>query len=180
MRRTHALGFAPVTCATIALLMLIRFVAFAQDVTGPSLKAAYIYNFVKFTEWPGRMPASEPFVMCVIGDTAVGDALERAVVGRVLAGHSIVVSRLLPDAPKQACHVVYVSGVTGSQAVQLVAGLRDAPVLTISDIEGFAGVGGIAQFFFEHGKLRFRIHLEAAKRAGLQISSRLLAMAETI
>ena len=59
-----------------------------------------------------------------------------------------------------------------------IAGLRDAPVLTISDIEGFTEVGGIAQFFFEHGQLRFSIQLESAKRARLQISSRLLVMAK--
>ena len=59
----------------------------------------------------------------------------------------------------------------------VVAELREAPVLTISNIDGFASAGGMTQFFFEHGQLRFRIHLESAKRAGLQISSRLLIMA---
>ena len=64
-----------------------------------------------------------------------------------------------------------------SQAATLVAGLRDAPVLTISDVEGFTQLGGIAQFFFEHGQLRFNVHAESARRARLQISSRLLALA---
>ena len=180
MRLGSPLGFAPVARATIAVLLLIQGVTFAQDVTGPSLKAAYIYNFVKFTEWPAGAPAGGPFVMCVVGDTSVGDALERVVVGRVLGGgRAIVVSRLAPEAPKRPCHVVYVSGVAASQAGQQITGLRDSPVLTLSDVDGFMEVGGIAQFFFEHGRLRFRIHLESAKRAGLQISSRLLALAET-
>ena len=60
-------------------------VAVAQDVTEPALKAAFIYNFAKFTEWPGDSAGREPFVICVLGDAAVGDALERAVKGRRLA-----------------------------------------------------------------------------------------------
>jgi adenylate cyclase len=72
---------------------------------------------------------------------------------------------------------LYVAGLSVTQLAGLVAELRESPVLTISNIDGFASAGGMTQFFFEHGQLRFRIHLESAKRAGLQISSRLLIMA---
>jgi hypothetical protein len=115
--------------------------------------------------------------MCVMGDVAVGDALERAIVGRVLAGRPMIASRVAAAGSKRTCQVLYVSGVPVAQAGQVVAELRDVPVLTLSDVEGFTEVGGIAQFFFEHGQLRFKIHLESAKRARLQISSRLLIMA---
>ena len=64
--------------AAIAGLLLIRSPVSAQDVTEPALKAAFIYNFAKFTEWPAA-PAQEPFVLCVLGDAAVGDALVQAV-----------------------------------------------------------------------------------------------------
>ena len=171
-----------VTCiaipyATIALLLLMQALASAQDVTEPALKAAFIYNFVKFTEWPaGTMSAAEPLVMCVIGDEAIGEALERVVKARVVGGHGLTVSSLVP-APRHLCHVLYVSGTNAGQAAKLAASLRDTPVLTISDVEGFTGMGGIAQFHFEHGRLRFTIHLESAKRVNLQISSRLLALA---
>jgi hypothetical protein len=178
MRDLHRPGLMFLTLATVALLVLTRAVAVAQDVTEPALKAAFIYNFAKFTEWPDAIAAPEPFVMCVLGDAAVGDALERAVLGRVLAGHRIVTARVAAGGPKQVCHVLYVSGVSAAQAGQAVSELRDVPVLTISDVEGFMEVGGIAQFFFEHGQLRFRIHLESARRARLQISSRLLIMAK--
>jgi YfiR/HmsC-like len=150
----------------------------AQDVTEPALKAAFIYNFAKFTEWPADLvPAADPLVICVLGDTAVGDELERDVKGRVLAGHGIAVSLVAPAGPKGACHVVYVSGMTNPQAAPLVASLRDQPVLTISDVQGFIELGGIAQFRFEQGQLRFSVRLASVKRARLQISSRLLALA---
>ncbi len=169
-----------ITRGTIAILLLMGPWASAQDVTEPALKAAFIYSFAKFTEWPTDVVprAAEPFVLCVLGDAAVGDALERLVKGRVLAGHSMAVSHVAPAGPQSMCHVLYLSGVTASQAARLVARHRDGPVLTISDVEGFTDVGGIAQFFFEHGQLRFTIHVGSAKRAHLQISSNLLALAK--
>jgi hypothetical protein len=150
----------------------------AQDVTEPALKAAFIYNFAKFTEWPAdAAPAQEPFVLCVLGDAAVSDALVRTVNARVLAGHSTSVSFMTPGASPRKCHLLYVSGVTAGQAAQMLAGLRDVPVLTISDLEGFTELGGIARFFFEHGQLRFSVNLESVERAHLHMSSRLLALA---
>jgi hypothetical protein len=172
-------GFTRITRATIAALLLMQGLAFAQDVTEPALKAAFIYNFAKFTEWPTAVvPAAEPFVMCVVGDAAVGRELERAVRARVLAGHSIAVFNVVRAEPTRICHLLYVSGMTPGQAAQLVAGLRDLPVLTISDVEDFTELGGIAQFFFTHGQLRFSVQNESAKRARLKISSRLLALAK--
>ena len=166
------------TARVIAILLLTPMTAVAQDVTEPALKAAFIYNFAKFTEWPADAVATgAPLVLCVLGDAAIGEALERVVKGRTLAGHSISVSQAPPGRPLEACHIAYVSGVTASQAAEVVAGVRDAPVLTISDVEGFIKLGGIAQFFFEHGQLRFDVKLASAKRARLQISSKLLALA---
>jgi hypothetical protein len=177
MSRAGALGVAFISQAAIAIVMLLPAVAAGQDVTEPALKAAYIYNFAKFTEWSADIPAADPLVMCVLGDTAVSEALQRAVVGRVVVGHRIVTMTVVAAAPKRACHVLYVAGVTASQAGEMVADLQDSPVLTISDIDGFTKVGGIAQLFFEHGQLRFRINLASTKRARIQISSRLLIMA---
>lgn len=172
-------GFARCACATLAIVVLTPAVTSAQDVTESALKASYIYNFAKFTEWPADVVApADPFVMCVLGDTAVGDALAQVVKGRALAGHSLTVSHVTRAAPQRGCHVLYVSGVTAAEATQLVAGLRDVPVLTISDVERFTELGGIAQLFFEYGRLRFSIQREAATRARLQISSRLLALAK--
>jgi hypothetical protein len=162
---------------TLALVLLVQTPVPAQDVTEPALKGAFIYNFAKFTEWPvDAVQAAAPLVMCVLGDGAVGDALERTVKGRVIASHAVTVLQGPATVSQRVCHVMYVSGVTADQATQLVAGVRDVPVLTISDIEGFTDLGGIVRFFFESGRLRFVIELESAKRARLQISSNLLAL----
>jgi hypothetical protein len=165
-------------CVAIAGLLLTRGSVFAQDVTEPALKAAFIYNFAKFTEWPGgAAPAQEPFVLCVVGDAAVGDALVRAVQARMLAGQRLSVSFMAAGEPPPNCRLLYISGVTARRATQLVAELRDVPVLTISDLEGFTELGGIARFFFDHGLLRFSVNIASAERAHLHISSRLLTLA---
>jgi hypothetical protein len=159
----------------VVLLMPVR--VFAQDVTEPALKAAFIYSFAKFTEWPAdAVPTTKPLLMCVLGDDAVGEALERAVVARTIGGHSLAVS-YVATLPQRECQILYVSGVTPSHAAQLVASVRDMPVLTISDREGFIALGGIAQFYFEQGRLRFTIKVQSAKRARLEVSSQLLALA---
>jgi hypothetical protein len=178
MRRTRQRHFARVgVAAIVGLLMLPRAVS-AQDVTEPALKAAYIYNFAKFTEWPANgAPLTEPFVLCVVGDAAVGDALMRAVKTRMLAGQSLSVSYVTPGEPPPKCRLLYISGVSSARATQLVASLRDVPVLTISDLEGFTEMGGIAKLFFANGQLRFSVNLASAERAHLHISSMLLRLA---
>ena len=179
--RLHCLGLVSVVAVT--LVLVTSGPGFAQDVTEPTLKAAFIYNFAKFTEWPSTVVPPGPLLLCVLGDAVVGQALTRAVQGRNVAGHSLDVwqgpARLEPARvePARICHVLYVSGVTVDQLAPLVAAWHDKPVLTMSDIDGFTGVGGITQCFFEHGQLRFAVHLQAVTRAGLQISSRLLALA---
>jgi hypothetical protein len=176
MRRTRLSSFAPIVAA-ITVVMMMRAPVLAQNVTEPALKAAFIYNFARFTVWPVEWPLSEPFVICVLGD-AVGDSLDRVIKGRQLAAHPIVVSRATLAGPHRACHLLYISGIPSSQAAPLVAGLRDAPVLTISDVDGFNDAGGMAQLFFEDGRLRFSIRLDPVKRARLQISSKVLILAK--
>jgi YfiR/HmsC-like len=169
------------TASLIAVLLLTPMVAAAQDVTEPALKAAFIYNFAKFTDWPAdAIPIGAPLHLCVLGDAAIGDALARTVKDKMLAGHSVTVSQApVGGQPSRVCHIAYLAGVTTSRAAEIIAALGDAPVLTISDVEGFTKLGGIAQFFFEHGQLRFDIHIASAKRARLEISSRLLTLARS-
>lgn len=167
--------------ALATLLLLGASASHGQDVTEVSLKAAFIYNFAKFTEWPHEvLPAAAPLSACVIGDAAVGEALQRTIKGRMVAGHGISVSRVTAEGALQSCHLLYLSGLPAKHAAQIVAGLRGSPVLTISDIDEFARLGGIAQFFVENGKMRFSINLESAKRSRLQLSSKLLALAALV
>ena len=177
MTRVHAV--AHIARAAIAVVLLAPVPAVPQDVTEPALKAAFIYNFAKFTVWPTDvLPPEGPLVMCVVGGAAVAEALARTVKDRELDGRRLAVSLMALAESQSTCHILYLSGVTSGEAARLVARLRDLPVLTISDIEGFTELGGIAEVFFEHGRLRFTVQPAAAKRIRLQISSRLLALSK--
>ena len=155
--------------------------AIGQDVTESSLKAAFIHSFVKFTEWPRDvLPPAAPFVVCVLGDAAFGDVLGNYIKGHPVDGHDMVVSRIAADGVPRTCHLLYVSGITVKQAAQVLAGLNAAPMLTMSDVDKFAQVGGMAQLYVEGGRVRFRINLENTKRSGLQFSSKLLSLATLV
>ncbi len=153
----------------------------AQDVTEVTLKGAFLFNFARFTDWPAdALPSATTVTACVVADRAVGAALARAVSGQLLDGRPVVVAVLEPSDPLPVCHLVYVSGLARSRMAEIVSELRDMPVLTVSDDGAFIKAGGIIQVVIENGRLRFRINSRSAKRARLQLSSRLLALAEVV
>jgi hypothetical protein len=161
-------------------LVLCALDAPAQDVTEGALKGAFLYNFAWFTEWPADvLPPGAPLQACIVGDRAVAAALERVARGRRPAGHQLVV--MTPsETTLQGCHLVYVAATSAQSASGAMISVAGSPVLTISDVDEFARSGGIAQFFVDRGKMRFRVNLESAKRAQLQLSSRLLSLAELV
>jgi hypothetical protein len=167
--------------AILAMLLLCHSTARTQDLTEPSLKAAFVFNFAKFTEWPvDALPATASFTACVLGDGPVGDALERAVKGRLLSGHGVSVSRVQPGGPLRSCHLLYLSGLTPAQMTVVLAAVRGAPVLTVSDADDFVPLGGIAHLFLENGKMHFDFNLDLARRSRLQLSSKLLSLASHV
>lgn len=159
-------------------LVLLNVPAFAQDVSGPTLTAEFIKRLPPFTEWtPAALPPAGPLTMCVVGDRAVRDALERTVRGTTVGGRPVLLAFGQPDKPPPQCHILYVSAVSSAQVIRLVAGLGEVPVLTISDLEGFNKLGGMIEVFYEGGRLRFSLQLDAVAKAGLRLSSRLISLA---
>jgi len=167
-----AIGFALVTPAFLP----------AQDVTEPAVKATALYKFAIFTEWPADVLApGAPFTICAVGDNAVADALTREVTGRTVGAHLVSVSRnSSPAGASRGCNLLYVGGGPVANALNSISGVGGTPVLTMSDVDGFAEGGGIAQLYFEHGKLRFTINMAALKRSRLQMSAQLLQLAKRI
>ena len=182
MPRIRRVASAELAVAILCGCLLFRAsAATAQDVTESSLKAAFIHNFVKFTEWPPEvLPPAAPLAACVLADTAFSEVLGNYVKGHPVDGHDIVVSNIAADSKTRACHLLYVSGITARQASQVVAGLNAAPVLTLGDVDEFARVGGMAQLYVENGRIRFRINLDNTTRCRLRFSSRLLALATLV
>jgi uncharacterized protein DUF4154 len=150
----------------------------AGDAVAPSaLKAAFLFNFVKFTEWPD-VAASDPFVICLLGDDRVAGALTELTRGQKIEMHAIEV-RPLTTATETRCHVLFVSvhAANGAQALQIC---KDAATLTVSDTAHFADTGGMIEFFVERDRMRFAINVTATQRAHLKLSSRLLGLARIV
>jgi hypothetical protein len=168
-----------VAVGLLACFVLRPGAAAAQSAPESTLKAAFLYNFAKFAEWPVDAPPTDPLTICVFGDTAIADALDETVKGRTIDGRKVVVSRTTLDSIR-TCHVVYITGFDAKRAQQIVDDLKNAPVLTVGDREQFAQGGGIAGLFVEQGRMRFAINVEAAQRCRLRISSRLLSLAKIV
>ncbi|HWV94633.1 MAG TPA: YfiR family protein [Vicinamibacterales bacterium] len=153
----------------------------AQDVTEVTLKGAFLFNFARFTEWPADALQPDTAVSaCVLGDRAVADAFAKTVKGKQLAGRAVAVTTIAANESIPPCHLLYLSGVAEARIAEIVSTLRDTPVLTVSDSDTFTKRGGIVQIFVESGKMKFRINSRSARRARLQLSSRLLALAEVV
>lgn len=159
--------------ATIALALAVLAVpARGQAPLEYQVKAAYLYNFVKFVEWPAGA-LTGPLTICTAAPNPFGGALEDIVRGELIAGHPIA-TRIV-EAPVPGCNVLFVP--RGAAAGDYLRGVRMSPVLTVGESKDFVAQGGIISFVLDAGMIRFEIDQEAARRAGLQVSSRLLRLA---
>jgi len=175
-----ALRLLGMAFAVPCMLVFASVVAPAQTASAPALKAAYLYNFAKFTEWPGdALPADAALVMCVVDDLALTRALEEVTAGRDVDGHALVVRKIELEGPIRSCHVLY-ADIDARAAARLIDTLKGAPVLVVTDFGQFAAMGGTTNLFVEEGRIRFAVNLEATVRARLRISSRLLSLAKLV
>ncbi|MCJ7829966.1 MAG: YfiR family protein, partial [Desulfobacterales bacterium] len=145
------------------------------------VKSAFIYNFAKFVEWPsGAFGASDaPLVLCILGEDPIQNALA-SVAGKMIGAHPLVVTPAASVENTAACHMLFIAGAKRGDLAPILNGLARRPVLTIGDSEGFAREGVIINLVKSRGKIRFEINLEAAKRSGLDISSKLLKLAMVV
>jgi hypothetical protein len=151
----------------------------AQVASESALRAAFLFNFVKFTEWPDDvLRPGAPLVMCAVDD-AVFDDLQNIVAGKSVGGHSVSAVRSTIDGNHKSCALVYVSRRDNRHCPRIVANLKGQSVLTVSDGEDFIGVGGMIQLITENGRMRFSINTAAAKEARLRLSANLLGLAKT-
>jgi hypothetical protein len=174
--RGLALGAALVLAAGPAL-------ARAGDVvaTEYAVKAAFLYHFAKFTEWPAAAGGPNPPVvhMCVLGDDPFGQALED-LSERGADGLRVDVRHVTRVEAQPRCHILFISMSEGDRLAEDLARASRDSILTVSDLAGFAQAGGVIQFVLEDGKVRFWINRAAAERGGLHLSSRLLALARIV
>jgi hypothetical protein len=150
----------------------------AGQVGEADVKAAYLFNFTRFVEWPdGTPPPSEPFRLCVVADRTMTGLIERTMTGEAVQGRATETAVPASATEARRCQILFVGRTEMSRARPMLAALRDHPVLTVSDAARFADTGGMIEFMRVDEHVRFRVNLEAAKRSRISISSRLLRVA---
>ena len=166
----------------LATLLLAAAALQERDAPEYEIKAAFLYNFATFVEWPtSAFPHEDsPFVVGILGEDPFGAALEEAFRGKTLHHRRIVVRRSSELGDLTPCHLLFISKSERERASRILDALKGMPVLKVGDFPGFATLGGCINFTVEGKKVRFEINPEAPKRANLKVSSKLLRLARVV
>jgi YfiR/HmsC-like len=172
-----------------ALLPLLLFLAVitplsTAQVTSPltreyQLKAAFLYNFTKFINWPPESLGNSPrsFNFCVTGLTPLAQALEQFIQGKKVHGRKPVLKYISNAHHLAGCHVLFISQAKQESIPGILDAVAGDSVLTVGETKNFTSQGGMIEFLIAANKLRFEINLQTAKSARLGISSQLLKLA---
>ena len=146
------------------------------------IKAAFLYNFAKFVEWPGDAfsDSQAPIVLGIVGEDPFGKALDGVILGKTVNGRSLVVRRLRRGEDLRSCHILFISLSEKRHLARILESLKGSSVLTVGEADGFVQSGGVIQLLLEEGRVRFEINPDAAARARLKISAKLMALARRV
>ncbi|MBT3012427.1 MAG: YfiR family protein [Candidatus Thiodiazotropha sp. (ex Lucina aurantia)] len=168
------------TLITLLALGCINFAAFAEQQQGEEnlLKAAFIFNFAKFARWPdGKWSEDKPSLkICSIGYDELANTLSR-LNGKTLREHPVQIMQKQETDQLDVCHVLYLANSLKYEAIEITDLLQVKPILTVSEIPGFAESGGMIELYQRDGRIRFKVNLDITREAGLDLSSRLLKLA---
>ena len=172
-------------CKAISLGILVTISCFLQASAQPSreydVKAAFLYNFITFTDWPADAfsDASSPYVIGVLGDDPFGPVLDQIVTGEHIKSRPLVVRRFKNIADIHHCHILFICASEAYRLPEILRWLRDQPVLTVADMPGFAEAGGEIGFI-SGSRVRLIINPDALRSAHLSVSSKLLRLAQLV
>ncbi|HEY2396345.1 MAG TPA: YfiR family protein [Rudaea sp.] len=146
------------------------------------VKAVFLFNFTQFVDWPPESfsGVDQPIVIGVLGDDPFGTYLDETVRGEKVNDRPLIIRRFRYGDDVGACHVLFISQSETSRLDQIIAGLHGRSILTVSDIPAFGRRGGMIRFVTENSRVKLRINADAAKAAGLTLSSKLLRIADIV
>lgn len=146
------------------------------------IKAAFLYNFVNFIEWPSKSQAdaNRTIIIGIFDDDPFSSTLEQTIANKTINGRKIQIKKFKSYKNIKPCHILYVNPSEDNHLEKILDTVRDWHVLTVSEMDGFTRNGGIINFYMENKKVRFEINTDNAKKMGLRISSKLLKLAKII
>ncbi len=147
------------------------------------MKAALLYNFAKFVEWPADIRsagASGSLAFCVFGDAPLFSALAQGLAGKTINGRVLIARQVGGAVGVEPCNIAFIGAAEKKRVEEVLGALAGAGVLSISDLSQFARRGGMIEITRKADKFAFAVNLDAANRNGVRISSRLLQLAEVV
>jgi hypothetical protein len=146
------------------------------------VKAAYLFNFLKFVEFPNEAftDPRAPIVIGVVGEDPFGSALPQVVTGKTVQGRDLVIRSYHAGENLRAAQILFISATEKKRLPVILSNLNGSSVLTVADMEGFLDAGGMIQFLIENDRVRFAINVDATSRAKLKMSSKLLSLAKVV
>jgi len=156
-------------------------VAYAAP-TAAEVEAVFLFNFSEFVDWPPQAfsDPGAPIVIGVLGSDPFGAALDDVVRGEKVNGRALVVRRFDHMEDLAGCQILFISRSERAKLQPILQAVKGRSVLTVSDLDNFAVEGGVIGFVMAENKIRLRINLQAAKAAGLTLSSKLLRPAQIV
>jgi hypothetical protein len=158
-------------------------VARAQSQAGEyHVKAAFLFHFVQLVEWPAGEPGNQgdPLTLCMLGEDPFRGDLEVTLAGKSVGNRPLRVRHLRPAESFEGCQVLFVGRRDAARLSRVLLELKDGPILTVGESDGFVEQGGMIGFCLVENKVRFEINVQAAEQAKLRISSRLLLLAKMV
>lgn len=154
----------------------------AQEPSGEyALKAAFLYNFAKFVEWPAGTFAdtTSPFMMCTLGHDPFGASLD-ALAGKMVRERALVIKRIRSGGAVTGCQLLYVGPSELAQATDLLRSLRNTPVLTVCDADSCAEAGIMLNMRTAENRVHLDMNLEAVQQTPLKVSSQLIKLTHIV
>ncbi len=177
-------------CATIALTAIgcavaaptaAQVVDEAAAALERSVKAAFVFKFTGFVDWPAQaLPPEAPIRIGVMGEEAIVQEIREAATGRTVEGRRVLAKRVVPGDTLEGVHILFMRDPAFRELADKVAGLEPEAMLIVTETPGALELGSIVNFAVDEGRVRFDLSLEAAERRGLRLSSRLITVARRV
>jgi hypothetical protein len=185
-RRTWRVPGSRTVLSAIALGAALLAVPIAQaqssKPTDYEVKAAYLYNFGRFVEWPAKVTTtrSDSFTICVLGEDPFGRALDVTLAGEMIGNQKVAARRISSPGDSVDCRILFISSSEANRLNKIIDALDTSAVLTVSDIPQFSRHRGMIQLVLQENRIRFEVNLTATQHAGLTLSSELLKLATAV
>jgi hypothetical protein len=183
LRAGKLCGQATVLLGLMALLLGAN-PAFGGEpsLTKYQIEALFLFNFAKYVDWPADAftNAAAPIAIGIMGTDPFGDNLQHTIEGKTVNGRPFVIKHLTSDSDVSGCQILFIRDLEASREDEILDKARALPVLTVAEAQPSTRNGSTINFVLKNGNVRLEINLAAAKKAGLTISSRLLAVADVV